>query len=214
MRRLFFTLLAAALVTGCTSTGGLMGGLVPLPKILKGTLQGDTYLAPDGLFSVKSPYAKGSGEYTSMTIKELYGPKGDYVSFGPAELDQSIYRVNITGRRNERGELVPFEQAAQMAVESFSQDLKQGYGVPLIELTHGQRTVQGTPGLTWKFSQTVAPHSSLLNATSGEVFWHEVVALDAGENIVLLWVQVPKSCLEFVCRGKSDAFIESYRTLK
>ena len=67
-----------------------MGGLFPAPKMLKGTIQNDTYTARDGLFQVGCPQAKGSYEYTYIAVKESYGPKGDYVSFGPAAYDQSI----------------------------------------------------------------------------------------------------------------------------
>src|SRR5206468_900185 len=84
---------AVALVlalAGCSTTGGTVGGLLPAPKMLKGTIETDTYRAPDGLFQVGCPQPKGSHEYKYMAVKELYGPKGDYVSFGPAAFDHLI----------------------------------------------------------------------------------------------------------------------------
>jgi hypothetical protein len=193
-------------LAGCSTTGGTVGGLLPAPKMLKGTIENDTYRAPDGLFQVGCPQPKGSYEYKYMAVKELYGPKGDYVSFGPAAFDQSIYRVNITGRTDDRGATVPFEQAAELAVQAFSATLEKTYGAPLVSQAHEKSVVNGLPALTWTLTQTL-PGQRARGAAG--VLTHEVAALDAGINIAILWVQTPSSCRQ--CAGKATTFINSFQ---
>jgi hypothetical protein len=194
-------------LAACSTTGGTVGGLFPAPKMLKGTIQNDTYRARDGLFQVGCPQPKGSYEYTYMAVKESYTPKGDYVSFGPAAYDQSIYRVNVTGRTDEQGTTVPFEQAAQLGVQTFEGVLEKGYGVPLTLRAHGKALVNGLSALTWTFTQAIPARTG--SSGTGEVLTHEVAAVDAGQNIALLWVQTPSSCPMWVCEGKAARFINS-----
>jgi len=206
VRRLACALAVFLTLTGCSTTGGTVGGLFPAPKFLKGTIENDTYRSPDGLFEVGCPQPKGSYEYRYMAVKELYDPKGDYVSFGPAATDISIYRVNVTGRTDDRGVTVPFEQTAELSVQAFSTTLEKTYGVPLVSQAHERSVVNGLPALTWTFTQTLPGQRT----RAPEVLTHEVAAVDAGNNTALLWVQKPSSC--YHCEGKAMAFIKSFRT--
>jgi hypothetical protein len=93
--------LAASLLVlfaGCSTTGGDILGLFPAPKILKGSIDNNVYTSKDKLFSIAIPHKQGSYEYKYMQVKEEYTPHNDYVSFGPAAFDQSIFRVNFTMR--------------------------------------------------------------------------------------------------------------------
>jgi hypothetical protein len=175
--------------------------------MLKGTIENDTYRAPDGRFQVGCPQPTNSYEYKYMAVKEVYGPKGDYVSFGPAAYDQSIYRVNITGRTDDRGATVPFEEAAEIGVKAFSESLETAHAATLVLQAHGKSVVDGMPALTWTFTQAVPGQGAHGIA---ETLTHEVAAVDAGNNIALLWVQTPSSC--FRCAGKATTFINSFQT--
>jgi hypothetical protein len=192
-------------LAGCSTTGGTVGGLFPAPKFLKGTIENDTYRSPDGLFQVGCPQPKDSYEYKYMAVKELYGAKGDYVSFGPAAYDISIYRVNVTGRTDDRGVAVSFEQVAELGVQAFSATLEKTYGVPFVSQAHEKSVVNGLPALTWTFTQTLPGQRA---RGAAEVLTHEVAAVDAGNNTALLWVQTPSSC--YHCEGKAKAFINSF----
>jgi hypothetical protein len=173
--------------------------------MLKGTIENNTYRAPDGRFQIACPQPKDSYEYKYMAVKEVYGPKGDYVSFGPAAYDQSIYRVNITGRTDDGGTTVSFEQAADLGVQAFSATLEKTYGAPLVAQAHGKSVVNGLPALTWTFVQTLPGPA----ARGPETLTHNVAALDAGGNFALLWVQTPSSCRG--CAGKAMTFIDSFQ---
>jgi hypothetical protein len=177
--------------------------------MLKGTIENDVYRAPDGRFKVGCPQPRNSYEYKYMAVKEVYGPKGDYVSFGPAAYDQSIYRVNITGRTDDRGATVPFEEAAELGVKEFSANLERAYAVPLVLQAHDKSVLDGMPALTWTFTQVVSGHGA---HGAAEILTHEVAAVDAGNNIALLWVQTPSSC--FRCAGKATTFINSFQTTR
>ena len=68
-------------LVGCSTTGGELGGLVPAPKFTKGTLADGQYTAQDNSFSVKSPFDKGSNEYTYMKIEEHYSDTENHIVF-------------------------------------------------------------------------------------------------------------------------------------
>ena len=176
--------------------------------MLKGTIENDIYKSRDGLFQVGCPQPKGSYEYTYMAVKELYGPKGDYVSFGPAAYDVSIYRVNITGRTDDRGVTTPFAQAAELIVQEFSATLEKSYGAPVVPQAHEQSVVNGLPALTWTFTQTLSGSGA---RGAANVVTHEVAAMDAGINFAVLWVEIPPSCWH--CAGKAATFINSFKML-
>lgn len=58
-------------LTACSTTGGVLPftGL-PLPKILRGKIENNIYIAADRGFSVAVPHAQDSYEYRYMSIKE------------------------------------------------------------------------------------------------------------------------------------------------
>jgi hypothetical protein len=199
-------------LAGCASSGGTLGGLVPLPKTLQGSIVDNVYIAKDGAFRVTSPHQKGSNEYTYMAVKEKYSPMGDYVSFGPAAFDQSIYRVNFTGTADVQGIAMPFETAAEKVVASFRGELEKGYGTELIEKEKGTTKANGRSVLSWTYVQSLASHTTILGQTAADTLTHEVIAIDGGNSIAVLWVQTPASC--GVCEGRAKLFINSFEFAK
>lgn len=199
-------------VTGCSSTGGTLGGLVPLPKTLQGSIVDNVYVAKDGAFRVMSPHEKGSNEYTYMAIKEKYSPMGDYVSFGPAAFDQSIYRVNFTGTADAQGVAMPFEVAAEKVVTAFRGELEKGYGTELLEKAKSATKANGRNVISWTYVQSLPSHTTIQGRASADTLTHEVVAIDDGKLIAVLWVQTPASCS--TCEGKAKLFINSFEFAK
>jgi hypothetical protein len=199
-------------IAGCASSGGTLGGLVPLPKALQGSIVDNVYVAKDGAFRVMSPHEKGSNEYTYMAVKEKYSPMGDYVSFGPAAFDQSIYRVNFTGTADAQGISMPFETAAEKVIASFRSELEKGYGTELIEKEKVASTVNGRNAFSWTYVQNLPSHTTIQGQTSADRLTHKVVAIDGGNLIAVLWVQTPASCS--ACEGKATLFINSFEFAK
>ena len=87
-------------LSGCTGTGGTLGNLIPLPKIMQGTVENGTYFAPDQSFSIATPHvSEGNGdetyEWTYAKVKEG-GKEGlQFVEFGPFAFDQNTYSVDV-----------------------------------------------------------------------------------------------------------------------
>ena len=73
--------------------------LAPSSQAIEGTLSGGVYAAPDGSFTVRVPHLDRY-EQRWMNMKEVRGPDEFYVSFGPAALDTSIYRLSVVLRRS------------------------------------------------------------------------------------------------------------------
>lgn len=71
-----FFALATGLV-GCDSTGGTIGGLIPAPKLLKGSVAGDTYTSPDHAFQVQIPYPPSLDDYQWKYAKVTEGSDGN-----------------------------------------------------------------------------------------------------------------------------------------
>lgn len=95
-----FTLIATGLLvvfisTGCRTTGGIIGGLIPAPKFTKGDLTDGLYLAQDMSFSVVSPFPEDSYAYTYMSVSEEYTEKEINVVFSSSAAPAEVYRVNV-----------------------------------------------------------------------------------------------------------------------
>ncbi len=86
---LFFVL------TGCETTGGAIGDLVPAPKYYKGKVENGIYYAKDGSFEVRIPFEQNTYAYTYMEVKEQYRDIGAYVSFNTSVCPNEVYRIEI-----------------------------------------------------------------------------------------------------------------------
>lgn len=185
--RLILSAFAATLLLGCESTGGTTGGLLPAPKFLKGEINADIYTALDRSFSVKVPHKKGSYEYTYMAVKERYGELGAYVSFGPAAIDQSIYRVETAKRTSQS---IAFDKALALhVVDNYKTQLQQGYGATLEEVTSRADTMRGRQMYYWQFKQITSSGKSMSDRTATLI--HEVYVMDLEKGLAMVWVQTP-----------------------
>lgn len=128
-------------LVGCARTGGEFSG-VPLPKFVKGTIEGNTYTAQDKSFSVALPHAKGSYEYRYLNIKEQVNDQFTYTSFGPAVLDLSIYRVSLVRLAGTPAVNLSIESLGPRALADYVEQLK-AYKSEVTERARGEVTVNG-----------------------------------------------------------------------
>ena len=89
-----------ACLVGCAGTGGTVGNLVPLPKLLKGKVVDNTYYAPDGAFQIETPHlATGdnyeANEWKYAKVKEGSDGELQFVEFGPFAFDLNTYSVDV-----------------------------------------------------------------------------------------------------------------------
>ena len=177
-----------AWLAGCSTTGGDILGLFPAPKILKGSIENNVYTSKDKLFSIAVPHKQGSYEYKYMQVKEEYTPHNDYVSFGPAAFDQSIFRVNFTMRATP-GSLQPgFDEIAPKIHEASEKQILTGYGGTITDIKSSQTRVNGYPAYYWQFQQKV-PAGKLSNQP--EMLTHDLYVINYGYAIATIWVQRP-----------------------
>ncbi|MGH8677741.1 MAG: hypothetical protein ACREUQ_05245 [Burkholderiales bacterium] len=166
----------------------------PLPRILKGKIEANLYTAQDGSFSVTVPHDSASSEFQLMQVKEQYHELGAYVSFGPAALDQSIYRVETYRRINPEASTIKFDAAAAAIVGNYKSQLETAYGAQAKEQERGEIRLNGLRTLYWYFVQQLAPGASPQGRNTGDRLSHWVYVIDGAKGAALLWVEIASSC--------------------
>lgn len=166
----------------------------PAPRILRGRIEGNLYIAQDSSFTVTVPHEPGSNEFRQMLVKEQYHELGAYVSFGPAASDQSIYRIETYRRINPETSTVKFEDAAGAIVGNYRGQLENGYRAQALENERGDIRVNGLRMLYWNFLQQLPPGSRPQGRDTGDRLSHWVYVIDGPKSAALLWVEIPASC--------------------
>lgn len=188
-RRIVFSTVPAALfvvgLTACSSTGGDIGGLIPAPKFLKGAIENNVYTAQDKRFTVSVPHAQGSYEYNYMQVKEQYGQVEDYISFGPAAFNQSIYRIDFVTAPAGRS-LPDLDTVAPKMLEVVEQESRRSYGGMVTAGDPAKLVIGGHNAYHWQLQQTV-PEGKLANIEVNLV--HDVYQIDFGRSMATVWVQ-------------------------
>jgi len=139
---LLATLIIALAVSSCSSgTGGIIGNLLPAPKFLDGEVKGDTYYSPEGAFNVKLPHPPDSNkqdnyEWLYTKIHEIKDTSVIGIVLGPAAFDRNMYHaVLIREIGTPNGE--PMEEYAKTVFERKYQSRNRG-----LELKHYSKSKQ------------------------------------------------------------------------
>src|SRR5487761_596756 len=170
-----------AWLAGCSTTGGDIGGLFPAPKFLKGSIENNVYTSKDKLFSIAIPHKQGSYEYKYMQVKEEYHNGYDYVSFGPAAFDQSIYRVEVVPRAPP-GEARPsLNEAASKFLMQVEQMMQNAYGAQAVVTQSNKTQVNGRNALYWQLKQVVP--AGKLNSSNPVTLTHDVYVIDFDDAV-------------------------------
>jgi hypothetical protein len=168
-------------IFGCSSTGGTIGGLFPAPKILDGKIENDIYISKNSDFSVSIPHKDGTYEFTYLQIKEQYNELGAYISFGPAAMDQSIYKLEIGKKLSPESHQVNFSDAVDSVVTNYSKQLEYGYNSKPILITKEKAIINGFESYVVQLSQDV----------SNQTLEHEVIVTNYPTMAAIFWVQKP-----------------------
>jgi hypothetical protein len=99
MKKIVILILLLTL-SACTSTGGIIGNLVPAPKLLKGEIKQDTfYISQNNEFQVMLPHPPSLShqddyEWTYTKVQEI-NEKNEIIGviFGPAAVDLNRYHA-------------------------------------------------------------------------------------------------------------------------
>jgi hypothetical protein len=197
-----FIIFTTYVISACAATGGSIGNLIPAPKFLKGNIENDIYTTQDKTFSIMVPHKSESYEYKYMQVKEQSSEYGAYVSFGPAAMDQSIYRVE-TGSRTSSSMSV--EDAAPKIVEDYKSQLKNAYGIKPTEVSANQNLINGKKAYYWQLTQLVP--AGKFNSEHEVLLTHHVYVIDFEKSAAIIWVQIPDTTSTAVIEPR--AFAES-----
>lgn len=177
--RKLFVVIISVIVVGCSSTGGTIGGLFPAPKFLDGKIENDTYLSKNSDFSVSVPHKDGTYEFTYLQIKEQYSELGAYISFGPAAMDQSIYRLEIGKKLSPESKQVDFSSAVDAVIANYSKQLELGYKSKPTLIKREKTMINGF--------ETYVVH--LTQKLSNQDLEHEVIVTNYPTMAAIFWVQ-------------------------
>lgn len=174
---------------GCADTGGDIGGLVPAPKILKGSIGDDgIYTSMGKTFTVAVPYAQGSDDFRYMHVTEQYGTPETYVSFGPGAVQQGIYRVDIAMRATP-GVMTPsLADVAPKLLENAEDRAEKAYGSRPSVVASDTTPIDGRTTFHWQLKQEVA--AGKLVSDAPVILRHDIYAMDFGWAAATVWVQV------------------------
>ncbi|WP_298772360.1 hypothetical protein [uncultured Shewanella sp.] len=160
--RLVILLSMFVFISACSSTtGGDIAGLFPAPKFTDGDIRQDRYFSPNGDFSIALPHKEETYEYRYMQMKEQFSKESDYVSFGPAAMDRSIYRMLIVKKISLQSQQYTQDEAVQILFDNYLAQLGQSQLEPRL-ISKKSVEVNGLNGGEWLFSQS-SEGNELLN---------------------------------------------------
>ncbi|MBD2858601.1 hypothetical protein IB286_06215 [Spongiibacter sp. KMU-158] len=100
--RLFLLFVISCFLAGCSGTGGIIGGLVPAPKFLKGEVNSEgEYISENREFSVILPHPpeRSKDDRYEWTYTKVHEINEDNIVvgavFGPAAFDLNLYHAVI-----------------------------------------------------------------------------------------------------------------------
>jgi hypothetical protein len=182
-------LAAAAALAGCSASGFSFAGQTPASRDISGSIANDRYTAQDGSFSVALPHRQDTYEYTYMQVKEMSQEGGQYVSFGPAAFDQTIWRLEVAPAPDPETLASVFDSAFEAEIANYRRQIEMAGRAPLQFESEGHDAVGGHPSRQRTFTQTVPP--GVLTADAPATLTHEVLAVDLAQALVFVWVQRP-----------------------
>ncbi len=217
--KLFF-LLGVMAVYGCSTTGGTFGGLIPVPKFMKGKVKNSIYYAKDGSFEIKTPFVQGSYSYKYMKVKEQYASVGAYVSFNASTHPNEFYRVEIGKKIDKSQSSVPFEQLINGLLKGYIKQLSR-YGSKAKEMQRIETLLDGKKAMLITLVQFMQARRSY-QGTSPSYTAHHIIYIVESPNGGggSVWVQWPNGCKSCQSGSESDIlmtnkrikkFIESFR---
>lgn len=178
LRKITITIISI-LVIGCSSTGGTIGGLFPAPKFLDGKIENDVFISKNNDFSVSIPHKEGTYEFTYLQIKEQYNELGAYISFGPAAMDQSIYRLEVGKKLSESSKNVELSAMVDAVITNYSKQLEYGYKSKPTLIKKEKTMINGFESFVVHLTQNL----------SNEVLEHEVIVTNYPTMAAIFWVQ-------------------------
>lgn len=190
------SLLVSTVLSGCSSTGGTIGGLLPAPKFTKGELTDGIYTAKDKSFSVASPFDKDSYEYTYMAIAEKYGAIENSIQFSSSAAPAEVYRISIF--KNTRED----ENLEQVALNGYRSQFENMYASPFQIEASQEVNVRDKSLVLNTFSQHIPRRGSLGKTVQAMDVLHSCLYFENGVNAAF-------ACVNRIAPGKKGSSKDS-----
>ncbi|MBK8016147.1 MAG: hypothetical protein IPK20_05125 [Betaproteobacteria bacterium] len=197
-------------LSGCESTGGIIGGLIPAPKFTKGSLDAGVYTSKDRKFAVASPFEPGSNEYTYMEIKESYLEGEAHIMFLSSVRPAEVYRVDVLCEIAQRPGPKTSEELGTVVRARYFEMFSSEYGTPLVP----EQVIDPLPG-ELNYVQAIPQRKSGRQELKAFTAHHASYSAQGDDCVGNIWVNYP----EFEKRSTNDAekrksgFLRSLRFL-
>lgn len=208
LRAVILALAVSAAAIGCSSTGGTIGGVIPVPKFTKGTLKDGRYTATDKTFSVAVPFPPGTPAYATMEIVERTEAGGESVAFSSSTHPGEVYRVTTFA------EVKPSNRLAETTVASFRKQMETTGGAPLRSEKADQALIDGMLAISHRFTQSLSDRTADGARPKGSVAIHTAHFLQRSTRAAFVAVsRVPGGSAEGSdsADARGAAFLKSFR---
>jgi hypothetical protein len=204
-RACLLALAVTALAAGCSSTGGMIGGLVPAPGSTKGTLSEGRYTARDRSFSVAVPFPAGSPGHAAMQIVEKSDGGGDLVAFLSSVHPGEVYRVTTFA------DVKPANRLAETTVASYRKQMEASGGAPFRAEKANQDLIDGVLAISHRYSQAIPQRAGDGAKSRGQISIHSTYFLQRSTRAAFVAVMRSADGSSAGAEVRVAAFLKSFR---
>ncbi len=187
-------IIVALTVYGCSGGGPGLNGVEDHSTAIKGTIDRQFYVSPNGEFRIKIPHAEEASEFHRMAITEHVSDEagiGTTVSFGPSRSDPNIYRLRIVDRQEKPDQQATFLDDAKQVRHKIIQEAEVTYDAILSKYHAEKLTLNGYEALFSAYRQPIQSVFTLRGTASTRIRYHAIYFVNCDDKVVLFWVEVP-----------------------
>lgn len=173
-------------------TGGIIGGLLPSPKFLKGSVDGEVYTTPDKSFRVALPYGGDAYEWNYAVVREGQDAENvTWVIFGPGAFNRNFYHAVLI----KRAIADTFDEQVNAVYASRTKGLAS-VGGPFRRLEEKKADANG--------------RKSVYGVFENDAQFLVLTVIDMGVGVASLQLQVPKDAIRDVDRTRAQLISRDY----
>jgi len=188
---LILLLILGVFLSGCSSTGGTIGGLFPAPKIIKGNIKDGIYTSKNKEFKISVPNWDNKREYRYMKVKEKSSETGEYLSFGPAAFNNNIYRVEYAKKLSFESYYIELKSVKDQIFESYINQIEKAYHAKVELISEDVDLFDAKKSYSRIYRQHVPARERFAQTTIAESLrYHFVDLIDYGAYNIMFWVEI------------------------
>lgn len=210
---------------GNDHTGGTIGGLIPAPKVIEGQIENGIYTSSENEFSIDIPNWNEKYEYRYMQIKEQFFNTGQYLSFGPAVLNRTIYRLEFVRKLSRESYEIELESVKDQIFDGYIAQIENAYGSKAKLISERRGVFNSKNSFSRVYKQHTPEKKKLFSADVAEdLRYHAIDIVDFGSYSAIFWVEIPlkevkpnpeiESALINSSYDEHISFVKSFRLLK